>query len=120
MIQSSLAFQRKGVYLPGSLGLNLGILDHPFNVTLQKTWLPDLSGRPFHQSMRADLVEKAALVVQENATLINMVSKRVKQLTQGRPALVERKPGMREADIALTEIIEGKIKVERIEDVEAL
>jgi DNA-directed RNA polymerase subunit omega len=62
--------------------------------------------------MRADLVEKAALVITEIPTLINMVSKRVKQLTQGRPALVERKPGMREADVALQEIIEGKIKAE--------
>jgi DNA-directed RNA polymerase subunit omega len=62
--------------------------------------------------MRADLVEKAALVITEIPTLINMVSKRVKQLTQGRPALIDRKPGMREADVALQEIIEGKIKVE--------
>ena len=67
--------------------------------------------------MRADLVEKAALVVPEIPTLINMVSKRVKQLTQGRPALIERKPGMREADVALQEIIEGKIKVEDPEEI---
>lgn len=70
-----------------------------------------------HQSMRADLVEKAATIVTEIPTLINMVSKRVKQLTQGRPALIERKPGMREADVALQEIIEGKIKCEYPEDV---
>lgn len=70
--------------------------------------------------MRADLVEKAATVVQENATLINMVSKRVKQLTQGRPALIDRKPGMREADVALMEIIEGKIKAEYNEPVELI
>jgi DNA-directed RNA polymerase subunit omega len=49
--------------------------------------------------------------------LINMVSKRVRQLNQGRPALVERRPGMREADVALTEIIEGKIKREEILEV---
>lgn len=67
--------------------------------------------------MRADLVEKAATIVTEIPTLINMVSKRVKQLTQGRPALIERKPGMREADVALQEIIEGKIKCEYPEDV---
>jgi DNA-directed RNA polymerase subunit omega len=69
------------------------------------------------QSMRADLVEKAALVVPEIPTLINMVSKRVKQLTQGRPALIERKPGMREADVALQEIIEGKIRIEHPEEI---
>lgn len=70
-----------------------------------------------HQSMRADLVEKAAQVVTEIPTLINMVSKRVKQLTQGRPALIDRRPGMREADVALMEIIEGKIKVEHPEEI---
>ncbi len=62
--------------------------------------------------MRADLVEKAASVIPEIPVLVNMVSKRVKQLAMGRPSLVERKPGMREADVALQEIIEGKIKVE--------
>lgn len=48
--------------------------------------------------------------------LINMVSKRVKQLALGRPALVERRPGLREADIALLEIIQGKIKIEEVVD----
>lgn len=45
-----------------------------------------------------------------------MVSKRVRQLTSGRSALVERRPGMREADVALLEIIHGKIKVEDLQD----
>lgn len=67
--------------------------------------------------MRSDLVDKAATIIPEIPTLINMVSKRVKQLTQGRPALIERKPGMREADVALQEIIEGKIKAEYPEEV---
>lgn len=62
------------------------------------------------QPMKADLVDRAAQVVPEIPMLINMVSKRVKQLTQGRPALIDRKPGMREADVALMEIIEGKIR----------
>jgi DNA-directed RNA polymerase subunit omega len=62
--------------------------------------------------MKAELVDKAALVITDPPILINLVSKRVRQLNQGRPALVERKPGMREADVALQEIIEGKIKPE--------
>ena len=70
------------------------------------------------ESMKSELVEKAALIIQDHPLLINAVSKRVRQLTQGRPALVERKPGMREADIALTEIIEGKIKILRNEIIE--
>lgn len=68
--------------------------------------------------MKSDLVEKAALVIQDHPLLINAVSKRVRQLTQGRPALVEKKPGMREADIALQEIIEGKIKIVHEEIIE--
>ncbi len=64
--------------------------------------------------MRAELVEQAALVIKDPPRLINMVSKRVKQLTAGRAPLVERRPGYREADIALLEIIQGKITVEEI------
>lgn len=67
--------------------------------------------------MRSDLVDKAAQIINDPPVLINMVSKRVRQLNQGRPALVERRPGMREADIALQEIIEGKIKREEIEEI---
>ena len=69
--------------------------------------------------MKSELVDKAARIITDVPLLINAVSKRVRQLNQGRPALVERKPGMREADIALTELIEGKIKIERDEVVEA-
>lgn len=67
--------------------------------------------------MRSDLVDKAAQIINDPPVLINMVSKRVRQLNQGRPSLVERRPGMREADIALQEIIEGKIKREDIEEI---
>lgn len=70
------------------------------------------------QSMRADLVEQAAQIVADPPVLINMVSKRVKQLALGRPPLVERRPGIREADIALLEIIQGKIKVGDLTDEE--
>lgn len=62
--------------------------------------------------MKAELVDQALAVVKETPILINMVSKRVKQLTSGRAPLVDRRPGMREADVALLEIIQGKIKVE--------
>jgi DNA-directed RNA polymerase subunit omega len=67
--------------------------------------------------MKAELVDQAALVIPHPPVLINLVSKRVKQLAAGRPPLVDRRPGMRDADVALTEIIEGKIKAsERIEE----
>lgn len=61
--------------------------------------------------MKAELVEQAALVITDPPILINLVSKRVRQLQAGRPALVQRLAGLRDADIALTEIIQGKIKV---------
>jgi DNA-directed RNA polymerase subunit omega len=62
--------------------------------------------------MKAELVDQAAQIIPHPPILINLVSKRVKQLAAGRPALVDRRPGMRDADIALTEIIEGKIRPE--------
>ncbi|MCB1061991.1 MAG: DNA-directed RNA polymerase subunit omega [Verrucomicrobiae bacterium] len=68
--------------------------------------------------MRSDLVEAAAKVIPQAPLLINMVSRRVKQLNQGRSALVEVEPRMGNADIALKEIIEGKIIAEYAEGME--
>lgn len=68
------------------------------------------------QPMKAELVEQAALIVKDPPILINMVSKRVKQLTSGRAPLVERRPGLREADLALLEIIQGKITIADLEE----
>ena len=61
--------------------------------------------------MKNDLVEKASEIVADPLVLINLVSKRVAQLNQGRSPLIEALPSMGFADIALTEIIEGKIKL---------
>lgn len=61
--------------------------------------------------MKSDLVEKAAEVVKDPLVLINMVSKRVRQLNSGRSPLIPTRPSMGAADIALQEIIEGKIKL---------
>ena len=65
------------------------------------------SGRP----MKSDLVEQAAELVPDPQILINMVSKRVQQLNTGRAPLIDTLPSMGAADIALTEIIEGKVKL---------
>ena len=65
------------------------------------------SGSP----MKSDLVEQAAAIVPDPQILINMVSKRVQQLNAGRAPLIDTVPSMGAADIALTEIIEGKIKL---------
>ena len=61
--------------------------------------------------MKSDLVEKASEIVSDPLVLINMVSKRARQLNSGRSPLIPTRPSMGAADIALTEIIEGKIKL---------
>jgi len=62
-------------------------------------------------SMKSDLLDKASEVVTDPLVLINLVSKRVRQLNSGRSPLIPTVPSMGAADIALTEIIEGKIKL---------
>ncbi len=66
--------------------------------------------------MRSDLVDQAAKVIPEPPMLINLVSARVKQLNLGRPPLVRTDHRMGAADIALTEIIEGKIGPKEVEE----
>ena len=62
--------------------------------------------------MNAELVEKALEVVTDEPLLINLVSKRVQQLNNGRSPLITVVERMGTADIALTEIIEGKIVID--------
>jgi DNA-directed RNA polymerase subunit omega len=66
--------------------------------------------------MNADLVKKALEVVLNPNVLVNLVSRRVRQLNSGggrisRP-LVADVANLRAADIALREIIEGKMGFE--------
>ena len=61
-------------------------------------------------SMKSHLVEQAAELIPDPQILINMVSQRVHQLNTGRAPLIDTVPSMGAADIALREIIEGKIK----------
>ena len=67
------------------------------------------AGGPVRSDMRSDLVEKASAVVPDPPVLVNMVSRRVRQLNNGRPPLVRRPERLGQADVALLEIIEGKI-----------
>ncbi len=67
-------------------------------------------------NMRSDLVVEASKVIPEPPVLINLVSSRVKQLNLGRAPLVETDHRMGTADIALTEIIQGKISPEEREE----
>lgn len=60
-------------------------------------------------NMRSDLLEQASQVVPDIPVLINMISQRVRQLNNGRPPLVRVYQRVGQADIALMEIIQGKI-----------
>ena len=62
--------------------------------------------------MKADLIKAASEIITNQQILVNMVSRRVRQLTLGHRPLVEYAPGLRESDIALTEIANGKLTFE--------
>lgn len=63
------------------------------------------------KSMKSSLVVKASEIIEDPQILVNVVSKRVAQLNQGRSPLIDTVPSMGAADIALTEIIEGKVVI---------
>ncbi len=66
--------------------------------------------------MNADLIAAASKVIPLTELLVNMVSRRVRQLSLGHRPLVEAPPGMGIADIALTEIIGRKLTSEPVVD----
>ena len=64
--------------------------------------------------MKSSLVKAAAEVIPDPKILVNVVSRRVRQLCLGHRPMVEFVPGLREADIALSEIAAGKLTFELI------
>ena len=66
--------------------------------------------------MTTQLLIEAAQVIPNQQLLINVVSKRVRQLGLGHRPLVEITPRMSLTDIALKEIIAGKLAYEAIEE----
>jgi len=62
--------------------------------------------------MRDDYIKEAQKVIGDPNILINVVSRRVKQLKRGSRPLVESLEKLAPEDIALREIIEGKINHE--------
>jgi DNA-directed RNA polymerase subunit omega len=59
--------------------------------------------------MRYTLLDEAAKVVPNPDILVNLISKRVKQLRNGAEPLVRSLEKLSLEDIALREVIEGKI-----------
>ncbi len=66
--------------------------------------------------MTTQLLQEAALVIPNQQLLINVVSKRVRQLGLGHRPLVEATPRSSLTDIALREIIAGKLTYELTPD----
>jgi len=62
--------------------------------------------------MKAPLVQAASEVIPNQQILVNMVSRRVRQLCLGHRPMVEFVPGLGHADIALSEIAAGKLAFE--------
>ncbi len=62
--------------------------------------------------MKSELVKAASEVITNQQILVNMVSRRVRQLCLGHRPLVEYAPGLGHADVALTEIANGKLSYE--------
>lgn len=62
--------------------------------------------------MRDDYIKDALKVINDPNMLINVVSRRVKQLRRGNRPLVESLEKLSSEDIALREIIDGKVSFE--------
>ena len=68
--------------------------------------------------MRDEYLKEAQQIVNDPNTLIIMVSRRSKQLKHGSKPLVESLEKLEPEDIALKEIIEGKISYQAWQDEE--
>jgi DNA-directed RNA polymerase subunit omega len=62
--------------------------------------------------MRNDYLQAALAIIDDPNILVNVVSQRVKQLKRGNRALIESLEKLLPEDIALREIVEGKITYE--------
>jgi DNA-directed RNA polymerase subunit omega len=78
---------------------------------------PTEASRPVRslRHMTTQLLQEAAQVIPNPQVLINVVSKRVRQLGLGHRPMVETTPRMSLTDIALKEIIAGKLAYEPLE-----
>jgi DNA-directed RNA polymerase subunit omega len=62
--------------------------------------------------MHANLLSNASAVIPNQQLLVNIVRLRVRQLMRGHRSLILAPPGMGLADIALSEVIAGKLTYE--------
>ncbi len=64
--------------------------------------------------MNSSLVDAAFKIIPSQQILVNVVSKRVRQLTAGQRPMIETGPRMGHADVALSEIVAGKLTWEPV------
>lgn len=78
---------------------------------------PTEAARPVRslRNMTTQLLQEAALIIPNQQLLINVVSKRVRQLGLGHRPMVEVGPRASLTDIALKEIIAGKLAFEAVD-----
>jgi DNA-directed RNA polymerase subunit omega len=82
---------------------------------------PSSTGAPVRslRNMTAQLLQEAIKVIPNQQLLINVVSKRVRQLGIGHRPLVEATLKSSLTDIALKEIIAGKLSFEELQETPA-
>ena len=64
--------------------------------------------------MQSTLLASATAVTNDQHLLVNMVRLRVRQLMRGHRPLIDAPPGMGLADVALSEVIAGKLSHESV------
>lgn len=64
--------------------------------------------------MHPTLLKSASTVIPDTPVLINVVRQRVRQLIRGHRPLIEAAPGMGFCDVALSEVIAGKLTYEAV------
>jgi DNA-directed RNA polymerase subunit K/omega len=64
--------------------------------------------------MQSTLLTKATAVIPNQHLLVNVVRLRVRQLMRGHRPLIPTPPGMGLADVALSEVIAGKLTHEAV------
>lgn len=74
--------------------------------------MPQIGGNFKYFPMKDDLLREASKVIKNPNILVNLVSKRVKQLRNGMEPLVESLGKLELEDIAFLEIIQRKITYE--------
>ena len=62
--------------------------------------------------MQSILLNKASALVPNQQLLVNIIRLRVRQLMRGHRPLIDAAPGMGFADLALSEVIAGKLTYE--------